>query len=660
MGKMIAAAAAAVLFNLGSAAAHITELRIDAVEPFAGGAVFGDAGPYVRIRGIAAGEVDPAAAENAVIVDLDKAPRNARGMVAYETEFFILRPADPRGGSGVLFYEVNNRGRKLLFSWIDDASAAAHTNDPKTAADAGTGFSLSHGYTLVWSGWDPDAPRQNAGLAARLPVATDNGQPIVRRIREEILVGTRGPADVGVVRLSYPAASTDQSKARLTVRDRATDMRVEVPADGWEFADAQSIRLKPPGTKFAPVKIYELWYEATAPKVVGLGFAATRDLVSFLRYERADRNGAPNPTFVGDSPSLKYAIGFGISQSGRYLRHHLDLGMNRDERGRKVFDGVLAHISGAGKVFANHTFAMPGRTATQHEDRDYPENWFPFSAATATDPASGRTAALLKGDGSDPVLIETNTSTEYWQKGASLIHIDPTGKRDLALPDNARAYLIAGTQHGGRAASDSSSGACANPRNPHNAAPALRALIVALEQWVTKGIAPPPSRVPSIGEESAVSAAAIRMPAVSGFAIAPGDNPVRAPVDWVDPPDRRAADQTSYVTRVPAVDADGNEIAGIRLPPIAVPLATYTGWNVYKVAPTELCDRDGSFIPFARTSAERADTGDPRLSIAERYGTRAAYVAKVRAAADALVADRLLLPEDAAAYVTAAEASDRF
>ncbi len=350
---------------------------------------------------------------------------------------------------------------------------------------------------------------------------------------------------------------------------------------------------------------------------------------------------------------------------GRYLRHYLDLGMNRDERGRRVFDGVLAHISGAGKVFANHAFGMPGRTATQHEDRLYPENWFPFSAAVTTDRFSGKTAALLKGNDSDPLLIETNTSTEYWQKGASLLHIDPTGARDLALPANARAYLIAGTQHGGRAASDTSFGPCANPRNPHNAAPALRALIVALEEWVTKGIAPPASRMPSIGQETAVAASAVKMPAVKNFAVTPGDNPIGPPVDWIDPPGNEktfataGADKT-YGTRVAAVDADGNEVAGIRLPPIAVPLATYTGWNVYKAAPRELCDRDGSYIPFARTKAEREASGDPRPSLAERYGSREVFVARVKAAADALVADRLLLPADAAAYVKAAQTSDRF
>jgi hypothetical protein len=658
---LAASAAGAVLLFAVGANARITEIRIDAVEPFAESQSFGTAGAYERVRGVAKGELDPKSPHNAVIADLDKAPLNPRGKVEYETDFFILRPADPAKGSGVLLYEVNNRGRKFLLHWIDEApqQAAGAINDPKSAKDAGSGFSLGRGYTIVWSGWDPDAPIAGNGMASRVPVAQEDGKPVARRIREEIQVGTRGPADVAVVRLGYPAASTDKTLARLTVRDREGDPRSEIPAGGWEFVDGNSIRLLPEGTKFAPIRIYELWYHATEPKIVGIGYAATRDLVSFLRGGSSDDKGTANPV-----RAVRHTLAFGISQSGRYLRHHIELGMNEDEAGKRVFDGVLAHISGAGKVFANHTFAEPGRTATQHEDRAYPENWFPFSAAMTIDPFSRKSGSLLRGEGTDPLLIETNTSTEYWQKGASLLHIDPTGARDLLLPSDTRAYLIAGTQHAGRAGLTSAPGPCANPRNPHSPAPALRALIVALEQWVTRGVAPPESRVPSIADKTAVDAAQARQPAVKGFARAPGSNTILPPVDWIDPPGSgvylTASGPQAYGTRVSATDADGNEVAGIRLPDIAVPLATYTGWNVYKAQPGELCDRDGSYVPFARTKAEREAAGDPRASIAERYRTRANYVARVKAAADELVRERLLLPDDAARYVKAAETSDRF
>ena len=354
---------------------------------------------------------------------------------------------------------------------------------------------------------------------------------------------------------------------------------------------------------------------------------------------------------------IGHALAFGVSQSGRFLRHFLELGMNDDGRGRRVFDGVMSHVAGAGKVFANHRFGMPGRTATQHEDRLYPENWFPFGNAVTTDPFSRQTGAILVGHPTDPLVIETNSSTEYWQKGASLVHTDPTGRRDADLPANVRVYMIAGTQHGGRPGVDPSPGPCVNPRNPHSATPALRALFAALEEWVTKGTAPPPSRVPRVADCTAVMAESIKMPAVPGFAVAPGANQIVSPVDWVDPPARI---DNVYGALVSAVDADGNETAGIRLPPIAVPLGTHTGWNVYRAQPNELADRDGSFIAFARTRKERQVAGDPRPSLEERHGSREAYVAKVEAAAEALVADRLLLQADAAAYITAAEACDRF
>ena len=639
------------------------EIRVHTVEPFAEGQAFAEAGSYLRIRGVAKGELDPATPENRVIVDLDKPPRNARGLVEYETDFFILRPADPSRTNGVLVYDVTNRGSKRIFQLLDDAPSAPvdAANDPRTVPEAGLGFSLGRGYSLVWSGWDPGAPTVNNGLGARFPTAMKNGRPITGRIRHEFHIGTRAPGKGDLVRLSYPAVSTDTREARLTVRDRESDTRTEIPAGSWEFADVQSIRLSPQGSLFAPFKIYELWYEATGSKALGLGFASVRDLVAFVRYERADRNGTANPLIAEGMPTagtgIRHTLAFGVSQSGRFLRHFLELGMNDDGHGRRVFDGVMSHVAGAGKVFANHRFGMPGRTATQHEDRLYPENWFPFGNAVTTDPFSRKTGAILKGHATDPLVIETNSSTEYWQKGASLVHTDPTGRHDADLPPNVRVYMIAGTQHGGRPGVDPSPGPCVNPRNPHSATPALRALFAVLEEWVTKEVEPPPSRVPRVADGTAVMAENLRMPAVPSFAIAPDANQIVPPVDWVDPPARI---DNVYGALVCAVDTDGNEVAGIRLPPIAVPLGTYTGWNVYRAQPNELADRDGSFVPFAQTKAAREETGDPRPSLEERYGKREAYLAKIEAAAEALVAERLLLPFDAAAYVVAAKICDRF
>lgn len=624
----------------------IVAIEIQRTEPVAGGAAFDAVGGYVRMVGIARGEVDPNDPANRGIALIDKAPCNARGMVEYQTEIHILRPADPAKGNGRILYEVNNRGRKMIFGTLMDAPAG--NNTPDTPADFGNALPLRLGFTLVWSGWDPDAPRANGGLAMVSPVATDDGQPIVKVIREEMVSATRGGA-LETLRLSYEAATLDQGQARLSVRRRHADPRQVIAATGWAYVDARSIRLLPEGTTPTPGSLYELHYPATKPKVQGLGLAATRDVVSWLRHDPAAA------AIVGRQ--MTHVLAIGISQAGRYLRDHIAQGFNRDEQGRRVFDGVLAHIGGIGRVFFNEPFAQPARTGTQHEDHDFPENAFPFSSATLRDDITGRTDALFRGDDSDPLLIETNTSTEYWQKGASLLHADPQGTRDVALPANARVYMIAGTQHGGRAGSPSDNGPAANPRNPHNPMPAVRALLVALDEWMVSGRAPPPSRVPTMADGTLVAADATGFPAVPGVAVATATNVVAPPGDWINP----APPARTYRTLVSRVDADGNEVAGIRLPDIAVPLGAYTGWNLYK-APYpegELADRDGSFIAFASTKAEREKSGDPRPSIAERYADRAAYVAKVEQAAAALVRDRLMLPEDAERYGERAKAEER-
>lgn len=617
----------------------LRSIDVQAVEPLADGATFGSAGAYERVIGTAKGEVDPADPANKGIALIDKAPRNARGMVEYTTDFFVLRPNDPARGNGRILYEVNNRGRKMLFGNIADGPQGV--NDPKTLADLGNGFPLRRGYVIVWSGWDPDAPRANKGLGLTAPVATENGQPIVQWVRDEFVSGTRGGA-LEAFRLSYEMASQDGAK--LTVRARQTDPPQKV---AWASIDARSVKLAEGKPK--PGYVYEFTYRGTNPKVQGLGFAATRDFVSWLK----------NDPKAGEvtGRSITHALAIGFSQAGRYLRNHISDGFNRDEQGRKVFDGIHSHIAGVGRVFFNAPFAQPARTGTQHEDHDYPENEFPFSTAQLSDPLTGKTGTLFRGDGSDPLLIETNTSTEYWQKGASLLHTDPLGIRDVALPENSRVYMIAGTQHGGRAGATTDPGPNLNPRNPHNPMPAVRALLVALDDWVVSGKVPPPSRVPTLAERTLVEADKVGFPAVPGAAIVRSTNRVTPPGDWVHP---KPADQ-AYRTLVCRVDADGNEADGVRLPDIAVPLATYTGWNEYKppYPAGEIADRDGSCLPFAPDKAAREASDDPRLSIAERYKSGADYVAKVQDVVAALLADRLILPEDAETYVERARREPR-
>ena len=631
----------------------LINLKIDRMEPFADGQEFGTAGSYLRITGTAYGELDPDHPLNAVIVNLDKAPRNGRGLVEYEAEFDILRPADVERGNRKILYEVVNRGRKNLLPVFHVAPETSPTsyNDPVTATDAGTGFTFRAGYTLVWSGWDPDAPRANHGLGMRVPVATHNGTPIVKTIRDEFVFGTRVPTTRLTAPLSYEAATLDQGQARLTVRTREGDPRTEIPPSQWTYANARSIKLLPEGTAFQPGLIYDFWYPAKDPKVLGIGFAATRDLISFLRYEARDRAGNANPVALnGGDPGIRAVLAFGQSQSGRYLRDHVALGFNQDEAGRKVIDGYLSHVAGIGKVFANYEFGQPYRTRTQHEDHGFPENHFPFAHATLTDPVTGQTGGLWRGDGFDPLVMEVNTSTEYWQKGASLLHTDPLGQHDIAIPPSVRHYMVAGTQHGGRSGMRAARGSGVHPRNPHDPTPALRALLVALDRWVTEGIEPPPSRVPTLAAGTLVAPTNLQFPAIPEMQ-APGfADRVDVLTDWVHP---ESTPTSAYTPLVSQVDGDGNETAGIRLPAIAVPLATHTGWNLYK-APYpegELCDREGSYVPFAKTKAERLANRDPRPSLEERYGNHETYVQRVKEVVGELREARLLLPEDAARFV---------
>jgi hypothetical protein len=602
----------------------VVQLRIDRIEPFAGGAVFGTTGAYERVIGVATGALDPSDPRNAGIAGLDRAPRNAQGRVEYEADIFLLRPADPSRGNRHLLFEVLNRGNKIMIHMLNQLPApeTGSINDPVLPEHAGDGLVFRLGYTLAWAGWDPDAPAKGGGMTARIPALAG----VEQDIRDEFVSLARGPA-LEKFRLSYAAA--DEERARLTMRYRQPDEPREIPRAAWRFTDPRSVELI--DAKPEPGIIYELAYRARDPWVSGIGFAVTRDVAAFLRS-----GGAESP-----ARDIAAALGFGISQSGRYLRDFIRQGFNRSLSGEKVFDGVLAHTAGAGGVFLNALFAQPFRTRSQHQDHAMPEAAFPFSTACTRDPGSGAEGSLLCGDGFDPLLIESNTSSEYWQKGASLLATDPEGTRDLDLPHGTRLFLIAGTQHGGRAGTPSSPGNCANARNPHSAAPAVRALLVALDRWVADGRKPADSRIPRLADGTLVPAGQLGFPALPGFAVASAANEIGP----------------RYRPLVPAVDADGNERAGLRLPDIEVPVATYTGWNIY--APPfprdALCDRDGSFLPIASNDAARV-AGDPRESLVARYGSHDRYVALVRAAGDALVDHGLLLAEDADAYVEAAQA----
>ena len=626
--------ALAGLLLLAALPAHARVTRLDILEqtPFAGGASFGDAGPYVRIRAIAHGELDPAAPANAVIALLQQAPRNARGMVEYDTDVDILRPADPARGAHVMLYDVTNRGNKFV-PLLDQRRRRV----PRRLRQR-----PSHGRRRRQRVYVP--PRLDRGLV-RLAAGGPAGEP--RHAHPRAHRHQSRPADrsahpqrdrhrhprAGARHPASPFHTPPPTCRPPALRSAPTKPTPSAPIapDHWRWIDHQTIQLEPWDTPFTPRSVYDLTYEATAPTVNGIGFAATRDVVAYLRRQ----------------DGVQHTIGFGVSLSGRFLRHFLDLGMNRDEDGGRVFDGMLPHIGGAGKVFANEAFAMPGRTATQHEDRFYPEVWQPVGYGPN---------GLLRDPATDPKIIESNTSTEYWQKAASLVHTDPAG-HDAALPDTVRMMMVAGTQHGGHFGTSATPGPCANPRNPNSSGPALRAALHNLEAWVVHNIAPPATIVPRQSDETGIPATAIHMPAIPGVTWPRRDNPVGQPVDWTSPPPAPVNPMPSFVA---AADADGNELAGLRMPNIAVPLGTYTGVNVYRDRPGELCDRDGITLPFARTRADRDRTHDPRLSLEERYSSREDYVAKLTAAADALVAARRLLPEDRDRYVAAAREAPGF
>ena len=593
----------------------IVGIEIKTRTPLVGGAPFGASGAYDRIEGAASGTLDPTHPANQGIALLGQAPRNAAGLVEYKSDFILLTPADPALGNGRLLYEVNNRGRIMMMHYL---CAGIVGNRWDNAKELGNALPLRLGFSLLWTGWDPGAPKAT-GLSLEVPTVPN----LAKRIREEFVSGTRlGIHEI--FKLSHEAASTD---ATVTVRRTQIGERTPV---AFEFADARTIRLLPEGTKPIVGSIHEIKYDATNPSVNGIGFAATRDIVSHLRQHGESLTGR----------RITHTLAFGISQAGRTLRDHIAQGFNADENGARVFDGILSHVAGIGRVFHNTPFAQPFRTRTWHEDHDFPEVAFPFSSTPMDDPITGASGALLRGNDSDPKLIETNTSTEYWQKGASLLHTDPLGTRDIQLPANVRAYLISGTQHGGKAGMPRDNGPCVNPRNWHDPMPAVRALLVALDEWVTTGREPPPSRVPTIAGGTLVKPADVAFPPIPGLTPPRAANDVSPLPDWTDP----TPASRSYGALVPQVGPDGNELAGIKLPDIAVPRGVFAGWNLYKEPHPagELADREGTFLAF------------PEARLTALYGAPGSYAGAVKAVVQTLLRDRLLLAEDAAAYEAAA------
>jgi hypothetical protein len=631
------------------------KIEIARIESAFDGLSFSGVGPYEKVIGRAWAEADPMHRLNAGIVNLGTAPTDAAGRVEYGCDFYLLRPADLRRGNGRIFYDVVNRGNKLALNNLNDAP---RVNDPATAADAGNGFLMRQGYSLLWSGWQGDLDEGDDLLRARLPVATEGGAPIVATNRDEfIFEHTRSPVTVP---LSYPAQALDQRTATLTVRQREQDARTVLSSEHWRFKSNTRIEIIRP-TAFDAGAIYEFIYRARDPIVMGLGFAAVRDLVAFMRHDSVDADGRPNPLNLDGRPRVDYVLAYGASQSGRFLRDFIWQGFNQDLDGRRVFDGLIATVAGSRKTFVNFAFAQPGRFSRQHEDRLFPHDQFPFSYATTTDPVGGGTDGILarcQASNTCPKIIQTEASTDFWQGRASLLVTDGKGK-DIPLPENVRLYLFSSVQHGG------GSVATNFPFNHYQANPAEypavhRALVVALDDWVSRGILPPASRFPSVNEGTLISPAQDHycFPAIPGVTYAGLVNELDQ-MDYSSQPPRPISGR-HYLILVPKIDEDGNEIAGVRMPAISVPRGTHTGWNLRRkgFAGGELLLL-GSYFPFAATKKERLASGDPRLSLEERYPTAADYLGKIARAAEQLRYMRLLLSEDVERIVAAAVAETR-
>jgi len=594
--------------------AEVTKVTIANRTVVAGGQAFGQVGPYEKLTGTIEFALDPADKHNSRVVDLEHAARAADGRVHFSADLYVLRPVEAQKGNGALLFEIANRGRKGLLGRFN--RAASVSQDPMAAADFGDGFLMKDGYTLVWVGWQFDVQSPLVRIAA--PAADVQG-----RVRYSFIVDAKqtdtSPADLP----AYPPLDLNDRTASLTVRDRFWGAPTRINRDKWRF-DVQNSRVHIVlGDGFEPGRLYEIDYPAGGAKVVGAGMAAIRDAASAFRY-RTDLPIRGRTAYI-----------FGASQSGRFLRQFLHDGFNVDEEDRRAFDLVWPHIAGAGQGSFNERFAAPGYntfSATQ----------FPFTDLAQAGPRGERDGILAAYRSNQaPKVIYTNTSVEYWGLGrsAALTHLSLDGARDADVPDNVRIYHLAGTQHG-EAAFPPTPGNGQALGNPMPQGNVMRALLRAAHQWVESGTRPPDSRNPSLRDQTLVQLKAIGFPAIPGL----GD-----PRTIEGPGHLNEGHFAALPFLVPKVDADGNEVAGIRVPELAVPLATTTGWNFRSERvgnPTTLYALLGSYVPFSRTKAEREARRDPRLSVEERYRDREDYLGRIRTAAAALVKDRFLLQED--------------
>jgi alpha/beta hydrolase family protein len=630
----------------------VTALEIKTCSPVAQGIAFADVGPYQYLEGTVHFAVDPDHPRNAGITDLSRAPRDAQGLVHSSADFRVLQPVAPERGNQRLLLDIVNRGNPTV---LTNFNSAVGRMDP------GNGFLMRQGYTVVWVGWQDDVPAVPGLIRITVPEAVDaGGQPISGKIA----VTFQPDAPVRVQLLSdrlhrpHPAKDLNDRDATLTVQDHEDAPPQTIPRNQWSFAHVEGDRAVPDATSiylasgFLPGKVYRVVYTTTGAPVIGLGLLAARDMASFLKYATASEG---NPC----AGHIQYAYSFGRSQSGRFLRHFLYLGLNEDEQDRTVFDGLMPLVAGGGRGEFNQRFGQPSNS-----NKYSVKNLFPFHDTTQTDTETGRTDGLLArlhARGQRPKVFFINTAAEYWGGHAALIHTDLDGKRDLVPSEAVRIYHLAGTQHGPGNLLLTDTGAADDSRgqqrpNSVDYRPLLRAALMNLDRWVTTGKTPPPSLHPRLEDGTAVPPAhtaatfqampGVQFPAhlrsIARLDFGPG---VDEGITTILPPKVGKP----YPNLVSAVDEDGNELAGIRLPDISVPLATYTGWNVRHPdigGPGQTLSLLGSTIPFPATQAERRAAGGPRPAIEERYLAKEDYLGRVKQAAEALVQQGYLLAED--------------
>ncbi|MCA9071296.1 MAG: hypothetical protein KDA84_20350, partial [Planctomycetaceae bacterium] len=572
----------------------------------------------------------------------------------FSSDFEILVPQDRTKANGSILYDVNNRGNRVCLGMFNGGA---------------DNFLMRKGYTLVWSGWIAEVLPGGDRLILDAPVATESGKPITGIVRAEF-VSNQDTDRANIAHFgnqgSYPPTKRGLREATLTWRLLERDERVAIPRTQWTLhqetveVDGRQgalplIEIEISGGIRAGY-IYELIYETQGPIVQGLGLAGIRDFVSYLKSE----SGESNPLAAKGESLAKRAYGFGVSQSGRCLRQFLYDGFNADEQGRKVFEGLIPHVAGGGLGFFNHRFASPTRHNAQHDNHDYPADVFPFTYGEERDPFTAREEGILskaRTAGVVPKIMHIQTSSEYWHRAGSLVHTDPQGKRDAKIPPEVRIYSIGGAQHGAGSGQPRDGGSGQLPMNPTDYRPLLRGLLTAMENWVQHDQTPPPSVYPKIAEGTLMPWQFEK----SGWRALPGihyPGVIHQP-DFVDRgplflSKRQITIQPpkvlgQYEVRVPGYKADNNERGCVLLPSVAVPVATFTSWNLRKReigAASELLSLAGGYVPFAQTKADRQKVGDPRLSLVERYRDFQTYQQQFEEHLTQLVQSGYVLEED--------------